>query len=242
MSDREARGRHRDGLRLRLAGDGGARKALESSASRTRPTSSPRTGCPRRCSPTAAGGRPRAAGDHRRRRRSRPPAGHARLRDPAAGHRRAGPAQAARRARLAALDRADAGRRAGRHRRGRRRPQRRPARRAHPRGVRRGAAPADDRLPGPAQDRGPGEGRRRRRNASGSSSSASQRLLCARGFLHRPSLRRHRRFVVVRRGAPPRHQGGWSRCSRRPSAPACRATRPPRGRRHRSRGGSPGAG
>ena len=54
------------------------------------------------------------------------------------------------RARLAAVDRPDAGRHPGRHRRGRRRPQRRPARRPDPRGRRepggRRAARQADRL------------------------------------------------------------------------------------------------
>ena len=79
-----------------------------------------------------AGG-PRPQGDHRGRGRRRPPAGHARLRHPAARHRRARAAEVPRRHGLAAVDRADAGRRAGRHRLGRRRAQRRPARGPHPR-------------------------------------------------------------------------------------------------------------
>ena len=55
------------------------------------------------------------------RRRRGPPPGHDRVDDPAAGDRRAGPAQAPRRPRLAALDRADARRHPGRDRGGRQR-------------------------------------------------------------------------------------------------------------------------
>ena len=75
--------------------------------------SHPRTTCsatPRR---RPARGHP---GDHRGRRRSRPPAGHARRQDGAAGHRRAHPDPAPRRARLAAVDRPDAARHPGRDR------------------------------------------------------------------------------------------------------------------------------
>ena len=54
-------------------------------------------------------------GHHRRRRRRGPPARHGRQRDPAAGDRRAGAAEAPRRHGLAAVDRADAGRRPGGH-------------------------------------------------------------------------------------------------------------------------------
>ena len=125
---------HRDGVRLRLAGDEGrGRGARRSSTSPTRPTWSPRTGCPRRCSAygreaagrglqviiAGAGGAAHLPGMLA--------VGHA-----AAGDRRTGAAEVPRRHGLAALDRADAGRRPGRHGRGRQRPQRRPARRPHP--------------------------------------------------------------------------------------------------------------
>ena len=106
------------------------------------------------------GRRPRAVGDHRRRRRCGPPARHARGGHAAAGDRRTGAAEVPRRHGLAALDRADAGRRPGRDGRHRRRPQRRPARRTHPRRDRPRAAGADARLPGRAQGDRPGEGRR----------------------------------------------------------------------------------
>ena len=53
-------------------------------------------------------------GDHRRRRRRGAPAGHGRGAHGAAGHRRAGAERGAQRARFAAVDRADAERRAGR--------------------------------------------------------------------------------------------------------------------------------
>ena len=79
------------------------------------------------------GRRPRAAGDHRGRRRRRAPAGHDRVDDAAAGDRRPGAARAARRARLAAVDRADARRHPGRDVAIGNATQRRPARRAHPR-------------------------------------------------------------------------------------------------------------
>ena len=75
------------------------------------------------------------AGHHRRRRRRCPPAGHVRGQDLAARARRAGAVEGAERPRLAALDRADAGRHSGRHagdRRGRR-DQRRAAGRVDPR-------------------------------------------------------------------------------------------------------------
>ena len=76
-------------------------------------------------------------GDHRRGRGSGAPARDARRGHPAAGDRRTGPAGEPRRPRLAALDRADAGRRAGRDRRDRQRPQRRAARGPDPGRVRR---------------------------------------------------------------------------------------------------------
>ena len=72
-------------------------------------------------------------GRHRRGRRRRAPARDARRGDHAAGHRRPGRAEDPRRARLAALDRADADRGARRDRRDRQRRERRPARRPHPR-------------------------------------------------------------------------------------------------------------
>ena len=129
------------GSRLRLAGDGGRRRRRStSSTSPTRSTSSPRTAC--RDEMIAYGeqaARARAEGDHRGRRRRRPPARHARLGHPAAGHRRAGAAEVPRRHGLAAVHRADAGRRPGRDRLGRQRAQRRPARGAHPRRRRRRA-------------------------------------------------------------------------------------------------------
>ena len=81
-------------------------------------------------------------GDHRRRRRGRPPAGHARREDDAAGHRRADPDPAARRARLAAVDRPDAARHPGRDRCHRQRHERGAARGRDPRPVRRGARTA----------------------------------------------------------------------------------------------------
>ena len=89
-----ARRRHRHGLRLGLAGDGGRREgAGRVRRRRTRSTSSRRTGCRARCSRTAS--RRPAAGckvHHRRRRGSGAPAGHARVGDPAAGDRRPGAA------------------------------------------------------------------------------------------------------------------------------------------------------
>ena len=60
-------------------------------------------------------GRPRHAGDHRRRRRRRAPAGDGGRGHTAAGDRGAGAAGAPRRDGLAAVDRADAGGRAGGH-------------------------------------------------------------------------------------------------------------------------------
>ena len=62
------------------------------------------------------GTRARPRGDHRRGRWSRPPAGNVGRPDAAAGHRRTGAAEVPGRDGLAALDRADAGRRTGGHR------------------------------------------------------------------------------------------------------------------------------
>ena len=116
-------------------------------------------------------------GDHRRRRRRGAPAGHARGEDAAAGARRAGAVEGARRARFAAVDRADAEGRAGRHagdragRRGQRRAARggdagdRPTRRSPARleawraaqtdGGGGGAAMAPEPLPPGSRDRHP---------------------------------------------------------------------------------------
>ena len=79
--------------------------------------------------------RSRARGHHRRRRRRRSPARHDGGEDLAAGARRAGAVEGAERPRLAAVDRADAGRHSGRHARDRRRrrDQRGTARRRDPR-------------------------------------------------------------------------------------------------------------
>ena len=77
-----------------------------------------RLGAPDAGSPVPLRGgrrRPRDQGDHRRRRRGRPPARDARREDGPPGHRRPDPDPAPRRARLAAVDRPDAAGRAGRH-------------------------------------------------------------------------------------------------------------------------------
>ena len=101
-----------------------------------------------RSSPQGAEGRG-PEGDHRRRRRRRPPPGHGRRPHHAAGARRAGAERRAARPRLAALDRADARRRAGGHAGHRQagRQERRPARR---RDSRHGAARAGARASGPS--------------------------------------------------------------------------------------------
>ena len=85
-------------------------------------------------------GRPRPARDHRGRRRRRAPSRHDRVADVVAGHRRAGAAPAARRPRLAALDRADARRHPGGDGRRRQGAQRGAPRGAHPRRRRRRVA------------------------------------------------------------------------------------------------------
>ena len=97
--------------------------------------------------------RPRPAGDHRRRGRRRAPPGHDRVDDVAPRDRRTGATAAARRARLAAVDRADARRHPGGDGRRREGAQRRAPGGPHPRRGRRGPAGAPRRRTAPRSTR-----------------------------------------------------------------------------------------
>src|SRR5690606_6127557 len=129
----------------------------------SRPTAR-RTACSRTRSRPRAGDR----GHHRGRRRRRPPPGDDRGQDGAAGDRCAGTFLGAERSRLAAVNRADAARRAGRDggdRQGGRR-QRGAPRRAHPRRRRSGNPRTPRGLPQPARSRGHRSPPRRSRRRS----------------------------------------------------------------------------
>src|SRR3569833_1698862 len=156
-----APGRHRDGQRLRLADDAAGRD-------RARRVRRPVGGARRLRAPHAApdarvrrvGRRPWSSSGDRGGRGSGAPAGHGRRGHAAAGDRRPAAAGPARRAGQPAVDRADAGRRAGGHGEHRRRPQRRAARRPHPRCRRRAAARRGDAVPGRSRRPRPGPRRR----------------------------------------------------------------------------------
>ena len=140
--EREPAGRRGDGIVQRLADDEqGGRGVGRISASPTRFRCCRHIACPTRCSRFAESASERGiASDHRRRGRSRPPAGNAGGEDHRPGARRAGADPPPRRAGLAVLDRADAGRDPGRdlrHRRGRGHQRRAVRRRAAGRGRRR---------------------------------------------------------------------------------------------------------
>ena len=127
--------RHRDGVRLGLAGDEGRRRGVRGVRRRLRGRRRLRAPDARRDARLRSRGSRRGhQGDHRRRRGSGPPAGHAGRGHAAAGHRGAGGAEVPRRHGLPALHRADACRGARGHGGRRQRAQRRPARRTHPGG------------------------------------------------------------------------------------------------------------
>ena len=112
-------------------------------------------------------------GDHRRRRRSGPPARHARRVTPLPVIGVPGAARAPRRHRLAALDRADACRRPGGHRLDRRCPQRRAARRAGARVADPGLLERMEKFQHELGDKARAKGEALRRQPSAASASAS---------------------------------------------------------------------